>query len=315
MCTIMGCSGAFGGDGTAWLASTSDNPYREGPRKPMVFSVAANGRGMVHTPCLRREPDGSFTDLGSDRGLNNAGLAWTRSWVVPDEEQHRDAPSPKEWFLRLGSECASVAEAVAFIERTPKREGCQGNYLLADAFGGFACVEAGYATVRVAVLSDGDVPVSACRANVFTLPAMTDLDISATANPAYASTSAVRKARAEVLLQEACGLARLDRWKSILADTENLRLPPATAHGPSICSAGTAHGTVSAEIIRPADLAFWYTYGWPDPRAALGPEYTGEPLIPWGTWRRFSPLDMEPGAYTDWFGNLTPLGRLYFRDK
>lgn len=309
MCTVMGSTGG----GAAWLASTSDNPYREGPRKPVVFDIAANGRRIVHTPCLRLEKDGSFTGLGSDRGLNDAGFAWTRAWTVPAEEENPAAPDPVEWFMRLGAECATVAEAVAFISQTPKRMGCQGNYMLADGAGGFACLEVGYATVRAAVSTSGAILACAARANKFVLPEMAALDASETANPVYASTSDIRRARAERLLAGMGGAADLERWQAILSDTENLRLPPETEHGPSICSAGKAHGTVSAEIAHPASSSFWYTYGWPDIRAALGSEYTGAPLVPWGKWRRFDPGAMtEPGAYTTWLGELTPLGRAWF---
>jgi hypothetical protein len=184
--------------------------------------------------------------------------------------------------------------------------------MLADARNGFACVEAGYHTVRVAAFSTEGETRSACRANLYVLPKMAALDISATANPAYAATSAVRRKRAEILLRRARGRVCAATLEAILADTEHLRLPPETEHGPSICSAGTLYGTVSAEIMHPATHSLYYPYGWTNPAAALDTGYTGEPLASWGQWRRFCPDDMEPGAYTTWLGDLTPLGAAYF---
>lgn len=315
MCTIMGAAGACTRDGAAWIASTSDNPYAEGPRKPVVMSVAGNGRRLVHTPCLQRQADGALLDLGSDRGLNEAGLAWTRSWVVPGETPPANGLPASEWFLRLGAECASVAEAIAFIEETPRGPGTQGNYILADAAGALACLEVGYRRLAVARYGPGGAGGVVARVNCYVDREMRAIDDSERGNPLYYATSPTRQARAEHLLQQHCGALDLACWKTLLADTENLSVPPQAEHGASICSLGRTHGTVSAEIIEPAAGVFHYTYGWPNAAvsSALLAEPISPPLRPWGQWRAFVLAEMiEAGAYSDWSGELTALGARHF---
>ena len=49
-CTLMGVSGGATEDGNAYIASTSDNPYIQGPRKPVYVTIPKNGYKFVHTP-------------------------------------------------------------------------------------------------------------------------------------------------------------------------------------------------------------------------------------------------------------------------
>jgi hypothetical protein len=309
MCTIMGASGGCTRDARTWIASTSDNAYTAGPRKPVVLTIAANGRRIVHTPCLRREADNSLTDLGSDRGLNDAGLAWTRSWVVPGEEAYPSALTAKEWFLHLAAQCTTVAEALHFIEQTPRGPGTQGNYILADAQGVLACAEVGYRSLTVPLHCIGPEGGCIARVNRFEDPRMLGVDVSERENPAYFATSEIRYVRAVKLLKEHCCTLDLAAWMSILGDTYRMTTPPRSEHGASICSLGLTHGTVSAEIIHPASGVFHYTYGWPNPgvNSSLLPDTLDPSLRPWGRWRAFNLAEMEePGAYTTWQGDLRP---------
>jgi hypothetical protein len=314
MCTIMGATGSCTTDATVWLASTSDNPYAEGPRKPVALTIAGNGRRIIHTPCLKRANDGSLADLGSDRGLNDAGLAWTRSWVVPDEMPVAGALPAAEWFMRLGAECATVTEALLFIESSPRGPGSQGNYLLADAQGVLACAEVGYRSFTVTLRCTPPDGGSAARVNRFEDVRMLKVDASAAENPVYFATSESRHARAVALLRENCGRLDLATWQSILGDTRGMTRPPQTEHGASICSVGRTHGTVSAEIVHPSSGTFHYIYGWPN-AAVVGtllPVPVDPPLQSWRTWRAFRIFEMEePGAYTTWSGDLTPVGKRY----
>ena len=107
-CTLMCAAGNATALGDALVASTSDNPYLAGPRKPVKLTIPKKGYKFVHTPCLEKQKDGTLVDLGSDRGMNETGFSWTRSWVVPTEPEDPDKINAQEWFMRLGSTVATV---------------------------------------------------------------------------------------------------------------------------------------------------------------------------------------------------------------
>ncbi len=310
----MGVCGGAGRDGAAWLFSTSDNHYLDGPRKPVALAVAAGGKRYVHTPCLVRDGAG-FRDLGSDRGLTEGGLAWTRSWVAPRDEPAPGGLNGKEWFEALAARSDCVDDALAFLAETPRGPGAQGNFLFADAGGNLACVEAGFRKAEVVLRAGPGQAASAARVNRFESAAMQGLDDSAARNPVYYDTSAARSRRAAALLArpapDGLGLAE---GMAILADTGGFSPGDPGIHGSSICSLGREHGTVSAEIAAPHLRAFWYTYGWTAPALPVGAplDRCGDNVNSWRRWLCFEPSRMEePGLYTTWEGMLTPLGIRY----
>ena len=89
--------------------------------------------------------------------------------------------------------------------------------------------------------------------------------------------------------------------------------------GWSICAHGhtkrpgseTRGGSVSSEILQPAEGVMYYCYGWP----CGGPaEYGDEQMYQdrsWGRYVPFSLCDMEPGEYVTVDGRLTPLAVRY----
>ena len=99
----------------------------------------------------------------------------------------------------------------------------------------------------------------------------------------------------------------------MIGDNKNREDPPATCHGKSISAHGKTDGTVSAEVYDPAHLTFWYTYGWPDgDYESSNPAVDGANQNTWGSWIPFIlPKLKEEGYYTDWNGNITPLGARY----
>jgi hypothetical protein len=99
----------------------------------------------------------------------------------------------------------------------------------------------------------------------------------------------------------------------LIADNKNREFPPTTIHGRSISSHGMSGGTVSAEVYDPANLTFWYTYGWPDgDYKSSNPAVDGANKNTWGTWIPFILSKLtEEGYYTDWNGNITPMGARY----
>ena len=313
-CTLIGATGSETEDGHAYIASTSDNDYLPGPRKPVQVTIPKDGGyKFVHTPCLKVLEDGSLIDEGSDRGMNEKGFSWTRSWVVPDEPEAADKMSGAEWFVKMGSTVATVDEAIEFVKNNPKGFGCQGNYIFADAAGNMAVVETGFETVTVVEKWNASDAGAATRANRWESEEMKPLDVSETGNPACYATSEYRYNRGMELLKENSGKINVETLKTILSD-RNKDADPTMVHLNEINNHGVSLGTVSAEIYDPANLTFWYTYGWLDGcTEADDPANYGENKNSWGgTWIPFvlTELDKE-GFYTTWDGSLTPLGIEY----
>ena len=176
-CTLMGATGTATADGNAYLASTSDNPYIEGPRNQVYLTIPKHGYRFIHTTLQIQNPPGHYFDVGSDRGMNEKGFSWTRAWVVPKEPEAPNKMNSVDWFLRMGSTVATVDEAIRFVQDNPKGIGDQGNYIFADARGNMAVVEVGYQTVNVVKrYTKADMGIAA-RANVWTSEKMKPLDI------------------------------------------------------------------------------------------------------------------------------------------
>ena len=60
-CTLMGANGLATKDGNAYLASTSDNPYIEGPRNQVYLTIPKQGYKFVHTPLHIQDPPGHYS--------------------------------------------------------------------------------------------------------------------------------------------------------------------------------------------------------------------------------------------------------------
>ena len=62
-----------------------------------------------------------------------------------------------------------------------------------------------------------------------------------------------------------------------------------------------------------SNRTFWFTYGWPDGDAkSSNPSFDGANKNTWGAWLPFVISEMtEEGYYTDWNGNITPIGARY----
>ena len=216
-CTLMGANGTATADGHVYLASTSDNPYIEGPRNQVYLTIPKEGFKFVHTPLHIQDPPGHYFDVGSDRGMNEKGFSWTRAWVVPNEPQAANKMNAVDWFLKMGSTVATVDEAIKFVQDNPKGIGDQGNYIFADADGNMAAVEVGYQTVNVVQKwTKGEKGVVA-RANLWTSDKMKPIDISNTADEhdhQYAVSTGYRVPRAMELLNGGTGKINVDTLSS-----------------------------------------------------------------------------------------------------
>ncbi|MBU8918914.1 C45 family peptidase [Bacillus sp. FJAT-29953] len=314
-CTIMGATGTATLGRRVFLASTSDNPYLEGPRKPVVVTIPKDGGyKFVHTPCLIKDPSGELVDIGSDRGMNETGFSWTRAWVVPKEGENPEKLDAVDWFLKMGATVPTVDAAITFVKENPKGFGTQGNYLFADRNGNMAVVEVGYKTVTVAeTFTSKDLGIAA-RANRWETDPMVPLDDSKRGNTIHFDTSEFRYHRAMSLLKENASQIDVETMKKLISD----RTPdPRAPHEKSISNHGLQSGTVSTEIYDPQNLTFWYTYGWPDGEVDnVDSAIFGENKNTWGRWIPFVLTELEEeGYYTDWAGNITPIGARYLGRK
>ena len=315
-CTLMGANGTATKDGNVYLASTSDNPYIQGPRNQVYFTIPKTGYKFVHTPLPIQDPPGHYFDVGSDRGMNETGFSWTRAWVVPNEPEAPNKMSSVDWFLKMGSTVATVDDAIKFVQDNPKGIGDQGNYIFADAQGNMAAVEVGYQTVNVVKKwSKGDKGITA-RANRWDSEKMQPLDIGDTADEhdhEYFVSTSFRVPRAMELLNGGAGKIDVPMLKAFLADNANRDKKPMGDTGFSISNHGETGGTVAAEVFDISNRTFWFTYGWPDGDAkSSNPSFDGANKNTWGAWLPFVLSEMtEEGYYTDWNGNITPLGARY----
>jgi hypothetical protein len=115
------------------------------------------------------------------------------------------------------------------------------------------------------------------------------------------------------LLKGGAGKIDVAMLKKFLADNVNRDKKTLGDTGFSISNHGETGGTVSAEVFDPAHRTFWYTYGWADGDAkSSNPSYDGANENTWGAWLPFVLSELtEEGYYTDWNGNITPMGARY----
>jgi len=315
-CTLMGANGGATKDGNVYLASTSDNPFIAGPRNQIYLTIPKKGYKFVHTPLQIQDPPGHYFDVGSDRGMNEKGFSWTRAWVVPNEPEAANKMNSVDWFLKMGSTVATVDEAIKFVQDNPKGIGDQGNYIFADGEGNMAVVEVGFQTVNVVSKTTKADKGIAARANLWTSDKMKPIDISDTADEhdhQYAVSTKVRVPRAMDLLKGSEGKIDVNMMKQFIADNEGRDKAPLGDTGFSISNHGATGGTVAAQVYDPANRTLWFTYGWPDGDAkSANASFAGANTNTWGTWVPFMLNEMtEEGFYTDWNGNITPLGARY----
>ena len=315
-CTLMGANGTATKDGNVYLASTSDNPYIEGPRNQVYLTIPKEGYKFVHTQLLVQDPPGHYFDVGSDRGMNEKGFSWTRAWVVPKEAEAPNKMNSVDWFQKMGSTVATVDEAIKFVQDNPKGIGDHGNYIFADADGNLAVVEVSYQSVEVVKKWTKGEKGIAARADQWESEKMQPLDIGGTADEydrQYFESTSSREPRALELMNGAAGKIDVETLKKFLADNANREKKPLSFTGFSISNHGETAGTVAAEVYDPARRTFWFTYGWPDGDAnSSNPSFVGANKNTWGAWIPFILSEMtEEGYYTDWNGNITPLGARY----
>lgn len=313
-CTLIGASGDYTDTGNVLIASTSDNEYIRGPRKPVVVNSSIGKYRVIHTPCLLKCDDGTFVNEGSDRGLNSAGFCWTRSWAITNERPpDRLELKAKEWFLALGSSVSCVKEAIDYMTRSPRPFGVNGNYILGDTRGYLAAVELGFHQYEIAHYFNPDESGIITRVNEYETPKMRKIDHTSYNASMYHETSHLRKSRLRELILKYKILSS-QTMKEILSDQLGNKQISNSSHGAGICSIGITHGTVSSEIILPKEMTFYYRYGFPSlVNINLNQEIFGANINSWDDWLPFQIDELHFDCnLSTWDGVLTPEAIDYF---
>ena len=303
-CTLCGATGSVTADGKAVIASSTDDPFTtrtrvvvEAPAGGYKF-VAAENVPVTHSAFVSWE-------RAHMRGVNERGLAFTMSWVQPLPDGEPDCTTAEGInFERFGwmllGEAASVAEGIELLEGNQRA--IHGNFLLADAAGEMALVEVGTRSLNVETrITDGWL----ARTNHWVSPEMRDKGHSGD----QTSSTMVRLRRIEELGTARLGQIDIAYLAECYADHATLAETgwAICGHGHEGPQQGVRLGTVSAEIMAPAERTMHYCYGWPCGGAV---DYPGEQLYQdrsWGRFEAFCVDDLEPGEYVTVDGRRTPL--------
>ncbi len=331
MCTNIGATGAsvLGGS-KVYFGSVSDDPYDI--RTRVIVEREAGGYAFVGTDLVPLEADGSAADYRDSvsgaptRGLNEKGLGftWALAFERPENTPPDGALKPHDLWRRVMREAASVGDALAILEESPRDMG--GLALIADRAGELAQVEIGRRNIEVTDRRTRGAGGAMVNVNCWVSMQAADgvaaygLDVPTTSN-----ISRYESANARVSAVD--GQIDLGAMRDLLCNHEHKEKFPGentmlAGHGFSVCNHGTLHkpafdtaepcwGTVSAEIIDPVDGVFWYAYGWPCGEA---PDY-GDQMLQERSWGAFLgfPLDALPaGEYTTLTGELTHLAAQHF---
>ena len=166
--------------------------------------------------------------------------------------------------------------------------------------------------------------------NCYLSPALINYNAPHTRISNHNNNNQARLARGQQLAQALRGKLDVHALKNILSDHANhqrdpMKNPILPAWGYSICNHGTRHkntyptedlpwGTVSAEILQPAEKRFYYAYGWP---CGQKPDYADQ-LLQENSWGRFIAFGFNQQKQADSTtllttpqGKITPEGSHY----
>ena len=305
-CTIAAATGSATTSGDPLVMSNSDDPFQT--RTRLVVEQPANGLRFIATQIISPPPMVSWTNMHT-RGLNEAGMAYTWSYVTPRHEP-TDATAIGIPYYQIGSlllgQARTLGEALELLDSCPRA--FHGNYLFADRSGEIALAEVGTRTIRVTErIRDGAIG----RTNHW-------LDGDSLEDEAIECSTHHRLARIQQLLAEHDGRLGTERFMGFCRDHEG-RDDPEVRH--SICSHGHGgqgvewFGTVSSEIMEPVSGTFRYSYGWPCGELPTAPAMQPLQDRSWGSYLPFKLEDLEPGEYVSTEGQLTPLALAHLASR
>lgn len=284
MCTIFGrgelagCKSPFG-----FLASTSDDPY--GVRTHVIAKSPLHAYRFIGTRIKSLKNTVPWEGMLT-RALNEKGLAFTYSYV-PCHEEKGEPRDRLEFSEGLITRCSSVAEAANYLG-SGVPEGCTGNWMLLDASGELAVVEASCSSSEV--LMQGDL-VRTNSWQLLSTPEKTNVAKTGP-DPILTASSDSRLRRATSLL----GLeSTVDEVMNLVRDHEGMSYDE-PEYGLSICNHGKSMGTVSAEIVVPRQNALYYNFGRPCGAC--------DRLASWGRFHKFVLSEVRDGILTSVEGRI-----------
>ena len=302
-----GATGSATVDNKALIASNGDNEYQY---NAALLVVDPNdgykyiGNQIVGPEGGSRSP---WTDMIT-RGLNEEGLAYTWTYVAPDNIEPDSGEAFGITFEQFGrmvlSQAATVEEAIELVDEYPRAY--HGNFLFADASGTMAMLE--ISTKSYEVIFQGDDGTIG-RANSWLSPEMQRLSEASD----DMSDSGCRQNRWDELLEANSGSITEQTMMRMASDYEG-----ALEHGWSIeshrCDPETTvcrSASTSSEVISPSDGTFWWNWGWGSGRQPRFPEQQGIHDRSWGVYVPFKLSALKPGEYVTKDSRLTPLAIRY----
>lgn len=310
-CFLMGVTGiGWTKDGSALIGSVSDDPY---DIRTFVKSVhVENGFSHVGTELISTSRHtlterGYFARPGeTTRGTNEKGLSFTCAMVI-EVEDDPEKPSGLTHYADVTEEmmrtCETVEDAIRLFQSYGSVQPAY-SVILADARGGLAHLEVGSYGISVFAQHSQENPGAVLAVNCYRTPRFISKNSEVTRMENKQNNNLTRYTRGLQALESLKGQFTVEKVIELLSDHVNreidpLQNPVLPGWGYSICNHGTRGkddypeedlpwGTVSAEIMHPAENRFWYTYGW----SCGGPKEYGDQLFQENTWRRFLPFSI-----------------------
>jgi hypothetical protein len=316
-CFLIGVTGkGWSLTGEALLGSVSDDPYDVRTTLRIVRPIGEQGHigtELVSTTEHTLAERGYFARPGeTTRGLNAAGLAFTCAMVFETEPELRlREPSPFADLTEIMmNTCERVADAISLF-KSAGMVAPPYTILLADAKGELAQLEVGRHGVEVVKCHSRERPGAVFSVNCYQTPSLMRYNTSDSqlANPG--NNNSARLERGTHLAETQKPSVNVGSLARLLSDHHNGDRDPQDnplldAWGYSICNHGTRRtasyqheqlpwGTVSAEILQPAEMMFWYNFGWP---CGSVPEY-GDQIFQGHSWGRFMPFHLSTTSNRD----------------
>ena len=309
-CFLIGVTGHDANPrGEALLGSVSDDPYDIRTFLRVVRPADAPphiGTELVSTTENTLLERGYFASPGeTTRGINQHGLAFTCALVFEAEpEPDRTATSFVKVSDDLMRTCRSVPDAIALLESAGAVDP-PFSILLTDADGDLAQVEAGHYGVAVHRHYTRRDPGMVFAVNCYLSEKLAGHNAENATLDHLDNNNLARRQRGTDLATGLQGRLDVQGLADILSDHANRERNPRTnplleGWGYSICNHGTRNqdtyphedlpwGTVSAEILQPAERTIWYAYGWP---CGGAPEF-GDQILQERSWGRFVPFALD----------------------
>jgi len=322
-CFLIGVTGkSYTKDGNPLLGSVSDDPYdvrtfvrSKHPKK----GLAHVGTELVAIRPPSFEERGFFCRVGeTSRGVNAAGLAFTSALLFEGEKQEKnpDPASFSELTKELMETCKTVDEGIDLFHQAGASNP-PFSVLLADRSAVIAHIEAGGFGIEVLHRFDKDHPGAIFAVNCYQSEHSRKFNDPKAGLDNSANNNGVRLERGRELCERMKGGIGVDELAKILSDHANRERDPAAnplleAWGFSICNHGTREkgdaetqplpwGTVSAEILQPAENTLHYCFGWP---CGESPQY-GDQLLQEKSWGKFHPFTIPLEAPSGQTNELT----------